>query len=543
MFLRPRHVSAAALSSTTAVEDGQPAPVASIQEEIDGVLPPATAATKRRRRQRSILRHIRSQSETLNLNLHLSGVTRSRRKAMLAVCGGWCLLSTCTIVLFGLLRTVAMARVVSSASVVHDGGEMFTVLVNTFERLRQLEEAVRHYSTCEGVESVRVAWSEASTPPNAATNPHLFDHPRPVRIHAYPTTSINNRFIPPSHLLTEAVFVVDDDISVPCGHLRAAFQTWQQHPDTLVGFFPRSHAYEPSLPGEEGKEDAGGLWEYLYFWRVLLNMEYSIVLTKAAFVHAKYLELYSSGSGSDSHSDERDSTRVSDSYGGDTAGGHRRIAGSGDSDWSMAMVDAMVKTRAYVDVHRNCEDIAMQMAVTSVSGLPPVAAFAPVVDIGLFGGISTGEGSGRWWQAPHAVKRSRCLADLNEIFCAAHANDGQPLSPTASNGDGSRHGAQLGAIEPAPRQCKALIGTNLFASTATKPAAASADVAPHIRGGVRQTSFRGSGSGDSVGLSRLSRLELAVRAPTVAEFISADMVLVPAKLWKWFAKDDVFGRG
>ncbi|CAN0547220.1 unnamed protein product, partial [Laminaria digitata] len=49
-------------------------------------------------------------------------------------------------------------------------------------------------------------------------------------------------------------------------------------------------------------------------------MEYSIVLTKAAFVHSKYLELYSGG-----------------------------------------MVEAMAKVRDYVDAHRNCEDIAMQM--------------------------------------------------------------------------------------------------------------------------------------------------------------------------------------
>lgn len=77
-------------------------------------------------------------------------------------------------------------------------------------------------------------------------------------------------------------------------------------------------------------------------------MEYSIVLTKAAFVHAKYLELYGSGSGSGS--DKRVDARVGDAGSGST-----------DSDWSVAMVDAMVKTRAYVDSHRNCEDIAMQM--------------------------------------------------------------------------------------------------------------------------------------------------------------------------------------
>lgn len=86
-------------------------------------------------------------------------------------------------------------------------------------------------------------------------------------------------------------------------------------------------------------------------------MEYSIVLTKAAFVHAKYLELYSSSSGSDT----RDDARVGDAGSGDIAGGQRRLAGSTDSEWGMAMVDAMEKTRAYVDSHRNCEDIAMQM--------------------------------------------------------------------------------------------------------------------------------------------------------------------------------------
>ena len=131
----------------------------------------------------------------------------------------------------------------------------------------------------------------------------------------------------------------------------------------------------------------------------------------------------------------------------------------------------------------------------------------------------------------------RCLADLHEIFCAARATDALLLSPTAPDG----HSPRLGATEPPPRQCEALVRTNLFAATATTPAA-NADVAPHIRGGLRQTSFGGSDSGDGVGLSRLSRFGLAVRAPTLAEFISADMLLVPAKLWKWFAKDDVLGR-
>ena len=74
-------------------------------------------------------------------------------------------------------------------------------------------------------------------------------------------------------------------------------------------------------------------------------MEYSIVLTKAAFVHSKYLELYSGVS----------------SEGGGGGGEEARTGELRKPLWSEGMAEAMAKTRAYVDDHRNCEDIAMQM--------------------------------------------------------------------------------------------------------------------------------------------------------------------------------------
>ncbi|CAM9836321.1 unnamed protein product [Ectocarpus fasciculatus] len=526
MLLRPRHVS---VSVPTIEEDGNKKKallplMATIAEDGLGVLPMPVAEKDRRKRT------FRRSNLKLKL-MHLGGFTRTRRRAVLAVCGGWCLLSIGGAFLFIWLRAAAMARVASSArssaAAVNGQGGMFTVLINTFERPRQMEEAVRHYAKCPSVESVRVAWSEPTRPPDATTSPLLFDHPRPVRIHAYPTTSINNRFIPPSDLMTEAVFVVDDDIAVPCEHLLPAFNTWQQHPDTLVGFFPRSHSYQPAAAAGVKEDEGNGKWEYLYFWRVLWSMEYSIVLTKAAFVHAKYLELYSSG-GEGGGVDG-----VGGGGGGVAAAQELRRddrAGAG-SEWSEAIVQAMVRTRAYVDSHRNCEDIAMQMAVTSVSGLPPVAAFAPVVDIGLFGGISTGEGSGKWWQAPHAKKRSRrvllCLADLREIFC--DVADESLLLPPPSPDD-----KEQGATER-PRRCEPLVRTDLFASTPR------ATATPSMRGGVGGRGGGGDRDGRS-DLSRLSRWSLAVRAPTLAEFVSADMLLVPAKLWKWFAKDDIRSR-
>lgn len=51
------------------------------------------------------------------------------------------------------------------------------------------------------VDSVRVVWSERSPPPRSQSSPKLFAHRRPVSIHAYPTTSINNRFVLSNHII------------------------------------------------------------------------------------------------------------------------------------------------------------------------------------------------------------------------------------------------------------------------------------------------------------------------------------------------------
>lgn len=86
-------------------------------------------------------------------------------------------------------------------------------------------------------------------------------------------------------------------------------------------------------------------------------MQYSIVLTKAAFVHAKYLELYS---GVSVLPHEAPYAGVD---GGSEGGG---IQTSGH--WGTEMAEAMAQTRAYVDSHRNCEDIAMQMVSMALGG-------------------------------------------------------------------------------------------------------------------------------------------------------------------------------
>ena len=109
--------------------------------------------------------------------------------------------------------------------------------------------------------------------------------------------------------------------------------------------------------------------------------------------------------------------------------------------------------------------------------------------------------------------------------------------------------------------CESLIKTDLFA--VTHPAHVSrgkAETPVHERNGGGDGGGGGGGGGGDGGvtgnrvyrgkssgggnddLSRLTRAGLAVRAPTLAEFVSGDMLLGPAKFWRWLAVDDAFGR-
>ena len=93
-----------------------------------------------------------------------------------------------------------------------------------------------------------------------------------------------------------------------------------------------------------------------------------MVLTKACFLHSKYLDLYSG----DVHPQE---------------------------------------IRDYIDEHKNCEDVAMSLLVANATrntDAAPIYVEGSVTDTGLFGGISTGTG--------HMRTRSDCLDDITRIY-------------------------------------------------------------------------------------------------------------------------------
>jgi glucuronyl/N-acetylglucosaminyl transferase EXT2 len=232
----------------------------------------------------------------------------------------------------------------------------FTVLINTWKRYDLLKRSVSHYAACQEVDAIRVVWSEPSLPSDALRkslenlvakgNRHVkfqFD------IHVI--DDLNNRFKPLEGLNTDAILSIDDDVLIPCSSLETAFDVWMSAPNSMVGFVPRMHWMKP-------KRDALGNYEYSYggWWSVWWTGTYSMVLSKAAFIHKKYFEIYTN--------------------------------------------QLPASLRKYVKDRRNCEDIAMSFLVANETGAPPIWVKTAVYEIGSTG-ISSLQG--------HSEHRTDCI--------------------------------------------------------------------------------------------------------------------------------------
>ncbi|XP_002964004.2 glycosyltransferase family 64 protein C4 [Selaginella moellendorffii] len=251
--------------------------------------------------------------------------------------------------------------------------QRYTVLVNTWKREDLLKKSVAHYASCKGVDAFRVVWSEPE-PPSDELHLSLLEtiarrHRRGSRapeLHfdVNLEDNLNNRFKPITGLNTDAVFSVDDDVLVSCDTMELAFNVWLSARDSMVGFVPRMHWLQSK--GQTPTYRYGG------WWSVWWTGSYSMVLSKIAFFHSKYLELYT---------------------------------------YQMPQ-----SIRSYVANERNCEDIAMSFLVANVTKAPPIWVKGRVVEIGS-SGISSLTG--------HSHRRSRCLNHFVTLF------EGMPLVPSS----------------------------------------------------------------------------------------------------------------
>ena len=246
------------------------------------------------------------------------------------------------------------------------GDEGLTIRVNTFKRLDLLEVFVDYYlgkasngrsrkKNCDLVKQIQVVWSDVDNkPPMNWMQEYGKDNRLVFEIHE--KDSLNNRFMPTAKIDTEAVMSIDDDLIIPCDVLAENLHVWRSFDKTLVGFSPRIHAYDV----------VSGAMRYLRWQHTWWSGFYSIMLTKASFLHRDYFELFS----------------------------------------RMIPKDFL----DYVDEVRNCEDIAMAHVVAMHSKSAPVWIGGEIYEIGA-SGISSNSG--------HFADRGQCLETIKTMSSGA----------------------------------------------------------------------------------------------------------------------------
>ncbi|KAJ6835471.1 glycosyltransferase family protein 64 protein C5 [Iris pallida] len=142
----------------------------------------------------------------------------------------------------------------------------FTLLTMTYDaRLWNLKMYVKHYSRCSSVREIVVVWNKGQPP-----SENDFDSAVPVRIRIEDKNSLNNRFKPDPLIKTRAVLELDDDIMMTCDDVERGFKVWRDHPDRIVGFYPRLASGSPLMYRDEKYSRS--------------HQGYNMVLTGAAFV-------------------------------------------------------------------------------------------------------------------------------------------------------------------------------------------------------------------------------------------------------------------
>lgn len=233
----------------------------------------------------------------------------------------------------------------------------YTLLINTWKRNDLLKKSISHYAACPRLDSVHIVWSEPDPPSDFLV--YYLEHviqencksgrQIQLKFDINKEDSLNNRFKEIKDLKTEVVFSIDDDVIFPCSSVELAFSVWQSAPDTMVGFVPRMHWLDQTMTNVD-------YYVYGGWWSVWWTGTYSMVLSKAAFFHRKYLEMYTN--------------------------------------------DMPASIRDYVAHNRNCEDIAMSFLIANATGAPPIWVKGKIFEIGSTGISSLGG---------HTEKRTQCV--------------------------------------------------------------------------------------------------------------------------------------
>uniref|UniRef100_A0A5K3G201 Glyco_transf_64 domain-containing protein n=1 Tax=Mesocestoides corti TaxID=53468 RepID=A0A5K3G201_MESCO len=189
--------------------------------------------------------------------------------------------------------------------------EQFTIVVLTYDRESVLTVILEGFMNLPYLHSVVVVWNNPQPPSSNLLWPELHV---PIYVVRTNKNSLNNRFLPFDIIKTEALLMLDDDVTLRHDEIILAFRIWRENRDRIVGFPARGHFWS----------SASQSWYY----NSAHACEYSMVLTGAAFIHRYYLHAYTT--------------------------------------------EMPTEIRQRVDEELNCEDVAMNFLVSHITRKPPI---------------------------------------------------------------------------------------------------------------------------------------------------------------------------
>jgi glucuronyl/N-acetylglucosaminyl transferase EXT2 len=214
--------------------------------------------------------------------------------------------------------------------------EQYTIRINTFKRTEQLRISLDHHASCDAVRQIQVVWCTAQ----GEAPEWLLNFGEKVVVEYHDVNSLSERFRILLEPPTKGILTIDDDVLRPCIAMDAGFVKWVDNPDRMVGFDARGHGImnaaakgDKALVGlvDQQQPQQDEHWVYSYLSTTEKTNQYSLTLTRYAFVHRDYLDSYFSA------------------------------------------MPAVI--RETVATNMNCEDIAMSFWVSSqTDGRPPLLA-------------------------------------------------------------------------------------------------------------------------------------------------------------------------
>ena len=258
------------------------------------------------------------------------------------------------IFLVGIVLTLVIDNSIHNSNIEYDtvninDNDKFVIRVNTWRRNDTLYEVVNHYSTCSHVEAIHIIWPDPVYHPMDLSFFKLNNVKTPVLFELQSDSSLNSRFniILPSK--SDAIFTTDDDIIVSCNDLISAYSIWKNNnTDTMVGFAARVHTREQKITSNYTRIYTNRYVYTMYDHPARKFNYYSIILTKACFLHRKYLNIYSKS-------------------------------------------PVISSLRDFVAANRNCEDILMAFIVSNSTSSLPWLVNTQVTKVGKHEGISNGK--------------------------------------------------------------------------------------------------------------------------------------------------------